>query len=52
MHEAMMQKVCMHLNWKLTQGALEPCEACAIGKARQQNLENHHSNLSELGERW
>lgn len=52
MHDAMMHKVCKHLNWKLTQGTLKPCEACAIGKACQHNLENHHSDSSEIGEQW
>ena len=36
----------------MTQEALNPCEACAIGKASQQNLESHHSNLSEIGKQW
>ena len=52
MHEAMMQIVCTYLNWKFSQGALDPFETCAIGKARQQNLENYHSNSSEIGECW
>ena len=26
------------LNWTITHGGLGPCEACAVGKARQQNV--------------
>lgn len=52
MHEIMTHKVYKHLNWSLRKGALPPCDACAIGKARQRNLENRHSKPHNIGECW
>jgi hypothetical protein len=35
--EDAMRKVTKHLNWKVT-GIMNPCDACAAGKAKQKNV--------------
>ena len=36
--EDAVRKMAKGLNWTITPGGLGPCEACAIGKARQRNV--------------
>ena len=36
--EANTRAAAKALNWYITRGALKPCQACTIGKARQKNL--------------
>ena len=50
--EQATREVCNNLDWKLVQGSLPPCKACAIGKIYQQNLEEHQSKSKNIGDRW
>ena len=43
--EDAVRKIAGHIGWHLTCGPLMACEACAIGKACQQNLWSHLSDL-------
>ena len=36
--EEMARTTAKHLDWTIKRGALKPCEACAVGKARQKNV--------------
>jgi hypothetical protein len=36
--EAITRKTAKQLKWTITRGGMEPCEACAKGKARQKNV--------------
>lgn len=36
--EDMTRRAAKVLGWKLTVGTMKPCEACAIGKAKQKNI--------------
>ena len=52
MSEDATRKASKNLGWTITRGTLKPCESCGIGKARQRNLEVHHSEPGEIGDRW
>ena len=48
------RRTAKRLNWRLSDGVMDPCPACAAGKAKQRNVpksSNRHK-ATKAGERW
>ena len=48
-YEARVRKMAEYLGWDLVKGSLNPCEACAMAKAKQKNI--NKDKKIEIGEK-